>query len=42
MPPMPEVTAMSLDDLNPPGIRTAGIHMIPVMGGRYKVWTKKM
>ena len=30
------------DQLNPPGIRTAGIRMIPVMGGQYKVWTKKM
>jgi len=30
------------DTLNPPGIRTAGIRMIPVMGGQYKVWTKKM
>ncbi len=30
------------DSLNPPGIRVAGIRMIPVMGGQYKVWTKKM
>jgi proline iminopeptidase len=30
------------DELNPPGIRVAGIRMIPVMGGRFKVWTKKM
>ncbi len=36
---MPTVT---VDDLNPPGIRTAGIKMIPVMDGKYKVWTKKM
>ena len=35
---MPETLA----SLNPPGIRTAGIKMIPVMGGRYKVWTKRM
>jgi proline iminopeptidase len=33
---------MSDDALNPPGIRVAGIRMIPVMGGRYKVWTKRM
>ncbi len=32
----------TLDTLNPSGIRTAGIRMIPVMGGQYKVWTKKM
>jgi proline iminopeptidase len=29
-------------DLNPPGIRNAGIRMLPVMGGKYKVWTKRM
>jgi proline iminopeptidase len=28
--------------LNPPGIRVAGIRMLPVVGGKYKVWTKKM
>jgi len=30
------------DPLNPPGIRTAGIRMLPVVGGKYKVWTKKI
>jgi proline iminopeptidase len=30
------------DGLNPPGIRTAGIRMVPVVGGKYKVWTKKV
>jgi proline iminopeptidase len=30
------------DDLNPPGIRVAGIRMLPVVGGKYKVWTKKI
>ncbi|MBB5056716.1 proline iminopeptidase [Granulicella aggregans] len=30
------------DGLNPVGIKVAGIKMIPVMGGRYKVWTKRM
>ncbi len=29
------------DSLNPSGIRVAGIRMLPVAGGRYKVWTKK-
>jgi proline iminopeptidase len=29
------------DTLNPPGIRLAGVKMIPVVGGKYKVWTKK-
>jgi len=33
---------VTIDDLNPPGIRTAGVKMIPVMDGKYKVWTKKM
>ena len=28
------------DGLNPDGIRVAGIRMVPVAGGRYKVWTK--
>ena len=32
----------TIDELNPPDIRTAGIRMIPVMGGKYKVWTKKI
>src|SRR5882672_2183415 len=30
------------DGLNPPGIRVAGIRMLPVAGGKYKVWTKKI
>lgn len=30
------------DALNPGGIRVAGIRMIPVVGGKYKVWTKRM
>lgn len=30
----------SADPLNPPGIKTAGIKMLPVRGGKYKVWTK--
>jgi proline iminopeptidase len=28
--------------LNPGGIRVAGIRMIPVAGGKYKVWTKRI
>jgi proline iminopeptidase len=28
--------------LNPPRIQVAGIRMVPVAGGNYKVWTKKM
>ncbi len=30
------------DPLNPPGIRLAGVKMVPVVGGKYKVWTKKI
>lgn len=30
------------DALNPGGIRVAGIRMIPVCSGKYKVWTKRM
>jgi proline iminopeptidase len=33
---------VSVEDLNPAGILVAGIRMIPVMGGKYKVWTKRM
>src|SRR5215475_6252546 len=28
--------------LNPPGIRVGGIRMVPVAGGKYKVWTKRL
>lgn len=28
--------------INPTGIRVAGIQMIPVVDGKYKVWTKRM
>ena len=37
-----DITAEKPDGLNPPGIRTAGIRMLPVMNGKYKVWTKKL
>lgn len=30
------------DGLNPVGVRTAGVRMVPVVGGEYKVWTKKV
>jgi proline iminopeptidase len=30
------------DALNPGGIQTAGVRMVPVLGGKYKVWTKCM
>ena len=36
------MTVNTIDSINPPGIRVAGIRMIPIMGGRYKVWTKKL
>ena len=29
-------------DVNPPGIRTAGIRMVPVVNCQYKVWTKQI
>jgi proline iminopeptidase len=35
-------SARTEDALNPPGIRVAGIRMVPVVGGKYKVWTKKI
>jgi proline iminopeptidase len=44
LPQAPAVTepVNTADNLNPPGIRTAGIRMVPVAGGKYKVWTKRM
>ena len=30
------------DGINPVGVRTAGVRMIPVVGGKYKVWTKRV
>jgi proline iminopeptidase len=35
-------TSVHADPLNPPGIKVAGIRMLPVAGGKYKVWTKKL
>jgi proline iminopeptidase len=32
----------TVDSLNPRGIRVAGIRMVPVVGGKYKVWTKRL
>jgi proline iminopeptidase len=34
--------AQSGDALNPQGIRVAGIRMLPVCSGKYKVWTKQV
>lgn len=39
---MAHTSNVTVEDLNPPGIRVAGIKMLPVMGGRFKVWTKQM
>jgi proline iminopeptidase len=38
----PDPLSIRSDGLNPPGIRVAGIRMLPVVGGKYKVWTKKV
>lgn len=38
----PDIAMEKPDGLNPPGIKTAGIRMLPVVGGKYKVWTKRM
>lgn len=40
--PQDAATAAAVAAINPPGIRVAGIRMIPVVGGKYKVWTKKV
>jgi proline iminopeptidase len=39
--PIPD-SSPKVDALNPSGIRVAGIRMIPVVGGKYKVWTKRI
>jgi proline iminopeptidase len=36
------ITITRPDGINPPGIRTAGVRMVAVAGGRYKVWTKRI
>jgi proline iminopeptidase len=41
-PPPTDLQAGPTDKLNPPGIRLAGIRMLPVVGGKYKVWTKRL
>jgi proline iminopeptidase len=30
------------DGINPVGVRTAGVRLVPVVGGKYKVWTKRV
>ncbi|WP_158824035.1 proline iminopeptidase-family hydrolase [Granulicella sp. S156] len=40
--PLPQALSSTGEPLNPAGIRTAGIRMLPVVGGKYKVWTKKI
>ena len=37
-----DIPTVRPDGLNPPGIRVAGIRMLPVAGGKCKVWTKKI
>ena len=37
-----DLSPQSPDNLNPPGIRVAGIRMLPVVDGKYKVWTKRI
>ncbi len=38
-----EVSRLPIGDkLNPPGIRLAGVRMVPVVEGKYKVWTKRI
>ena len=34
--------ALPGDALNPGGIRLAGVRMVPVVGEKYKVWTKRV
>src|SRR3984885_13606805 len=41
-PPATDIQGGQPDNLNPPGIRLAGIQILPVVGGKYKVWTKRL
>src|ERR1700761_1422088 len=42
--PLPnDAESAAVAAVNPPvGVRVAGIRMIPVVGGKYKVWTKRV
>jgi proline iminopeptidase len=37
-----DILTRTPDGVNPSGIRTAGIRMVPVVAGRFRVWTKKI
>ncbi len=37
-----EITVRKPDGLNPVGVRTDGVKLVPVVGGKYKVWTKRV
>jgi proline iminopeptidase len=40
--PSERIAAGQSDLLNPSGVNLAGIRMVPVAGGKYKVWTKRI
>jgi len=40
--PTDEVVARKPDGLNPVGVLTDGVKLVPVVGGKYKVWTKRV
>jgi proline iminopeptidase len=37
-----DIAAAVPDGLNPVGVRTAGVRLVPVVGGKYKVWNKRL
>lgn len=37
-----DIAATKPDGINPVGVRTAGVRLVPVVGGKYKVWTKRV
>jgi proline iminopeptidase len=41
-PPPTDIQVGQPDNLNLPGIRLAGIRLLPVVDGKYKVWTKRL
>lgn len=40
--PTDDVVAHAPDGLNPVGVKTGGVRLVPVVGGKYKVWTKRV
>src|SRR5689334_10561991 len=40
--PKENKSAVAYNDLQEPGVKAGGVKLIPIMGGKYKVWTKRI